>query len=178
MKGAREKTSTPRKELEFVLDADHADAIIEHRKILRKPLTARAARLLASEFAKTGNPNAAADRMIANGWQGFRADWVPRDQTSTAMQPAQPQKQRDPAMWRKGVILWLEDGRWLFGHEPTPDDPKTEVPPDVLDEFCVSQGRHWMDCRRDWLAKIGGRDAALKAKADLGLPVARSVVAA
>lgn len=68
--------STPRAELRGVLDAERADAVIEHRQRLRRPLTLRAARLLASEFAKATDPNAAADEMLTNGWQGFKAAWL------------------------------------------------------------------------------------------------------
>ena len=71
-----EDKSTPRSELETVLDADHAAAVVDHRQRLRKPLTARAAHLLAGKFAKAPDPNAAADAMVANGWQGFEPEWL------------------------------------------------------------------------------------------------------
>ena len=67
---------TPRQELLRVLDEEHAAAVIEHRQRIRKPLTAYAARLLAKEFAKCRDPNAAADYMILHGWQGFEAAWM------------------------------------------------------------------------------------------------------
>lgn len=63
-------------ELAFVLDDGHAQAVIDHRRKIKKPLTAHAAKLLASKFGQTANPNAAADHMISNGWQGFEPDWV------------------------------------------------------------------------------------------------------
>ncbi|TWF53248.1 hypothetical protein FHW37_104525 [Neorhizobium alkalisoli] len=65
-----------RDELMVVLDADHANAVIEHRKKIRKPLTPYAAQLLARRFALMPNPNSAADVMIGNGWQGFEPDWL------------------------------------------------------------------------------------------------------
>lgn len=80
----RSDTRTPRDELAEVLDVERSGAVIEHRKRLRKPLTAYAARLLASKFAETGDPNAAADAMISNGWQGFKPEWMDRKGT---MQP-------------------------------------------------------------------------------------------
>ncbi|MCP5008107.1 MAG: hypothetical protein GY941_29845, partial [Planctomycetes bacterium] len=39
------------------------------------PLTAYASKLLAGKFNKTGQPEAAAKMMIANGWQGFEVGW-------------------------------------------------------------------------------------------------------
>jgi hypothetical protein len=73
-KGVQKKT--PFDELSSVLDADHATAVVEHRAKLRKPLTPRAAELLAGKFAQSPEPNAAADAMIANGWQGFETEWM------------------------------------------------------------------------------------------------------
>lgn len=69
---------TPRSELETVLDRQRAGAIIDHRQRIRKPLTAHAAKLLAGKFAKCPDPNAAADAMIGNGWQGFEPEWLDR----------------------------------------------------------------------------------------------------
>ena len=63
-------------ELMKVLDQDHAKAVIEHRKALKKPLTPHAAQLLAGQFAKCPDPNAAADAMIENCWQGFKPEWL------------------------------------------------------------------------------------------------------
>ncbi len=65
-----------RDELVSVLDAEHAEAVIEHRKRLRAPLTAKAARQLAKELARAPDPNAAADEMLARGWRGFKAEWI------------------------------------------------------------------------------------------------------
>lgn len=59
-----------------VLDEDRANAVIEHRKALRKPLTKYAATLLAKQFALCADPNEAADEMILRGWQGFKPEWV------------------------------------------------------------------------------------------------------
>jgi hypothetical protein len=73
---ARERARTPKDELATVLDEERAEAVIEHRKRIRKPLTAHAAKLLAAKFGKCRDPVAAADAMIANGWQGFEPDWL------------------------------------------------------------------------------------------------------
>lgn len=67
---------TPLDELCAVLDRERAKAVVEHRQRLRKPLTQRAARLLAGKFAQCRDPNAGADAMIANGWQGFEPEWL------------------------------------------------------------------------------------------------------
>ena len=66
----------PRDELEKVLDPLHAEAVVAHRVRLKKPLTAHAAKLLAGKFSKCADPNAAADAMISNGWQGFEPEWL------------------------------------------------------------------------------------------------------
>lgn len=66
------------------LDEDHAIAIIEHRKTKKCALTAFAAKLLAKEFNKCPDPNAAAEEMILRGWQGFKADWLRRPAKTSA----------------------------------------------------------------------------------------------
>lgn len=71
-----EKKDTPRAALEAVLDETHAAAVVEHRQRIRKPLTAYAAAKLADKFAQCADPNAAADKMIGNGWQGFEPEWM------------------------------------------------------------------------------------------------------
>jgi uncharacterized protein YdaU (DUF1376 family) len=63
-----------RDELLEVLDAEHADAVIAHRR-QKHPLTAYAAKQLARALGKAPNPNDAADVMIAQGWRGFRLSW-------------------------------------------------------------------------------------------------------
>lgn len=62
--------------LKTVLDAEHATAVLDHRKTKKCALTPFAAKLLAKEFAKCPDPNAAAEEMIIRGWTGFRADWM------------------------------------------------------------------------------------------------------
>ena len=75
---AHARNASPREELEAVLDAEHAQAVIDHRQQLRKPLTPHAAKLLARKLAEAPDPNAAADEMIAAGWQGFEVAWLDR----------------------------------------------------------------------------------------------------
>lgn len=60
-----------------VLDLEHAEAVVEHRRItIRKPLTSFAAKLLAKRLAEWGDANAAAEIMIERAWQGFDKSWV------------------------------------------------------------------------------------------------------
>ena len=86
--------ATPRSELMQSLDEERADAVIDHRKKLRKPLTVRAATLLSKQFAQTPDPNAAADCMIENGWQGFKPEWM-ENRNGSALPRGQP-RQREP----------------------------------------------------------------------------------
>jgi hypothetical protein len=71
---------SPFEALSAVLSPETASAVVEHRQRIRKPLTFRAAELLAGKFQACPDPNAAADAMIANGWQGFEPDWLNRSQ--------------------------------------------------------------------------------------------------
>lgn len=70
--------------LQSHLSEEIANAVVDHRKEIRKPLTERGAKLLANELAKTPDPNAAADQMIMNGWQGFRAEWLKDSMKTTS----------------------------------------------------------------------------------------------
>lgn len=72
----REGKSTPRQQLETVLAPNIAEAVIEHRQRLRKPLTAFAAERLAQRLATFPDPNQAAAFMIEKGWQSIEQDWL------------------------------------------------------------------------------------------------------
>lgn len=61
--------------LKAVLNEEAAKAVIEHRKRLKKPLTPRAAKMLAEKLGAFPDPNAAADEMMLRGWSSIDATW-------------------------------------------------------------------------------------------------------
>ena len=81
-----EPKKTPREILLECLSPETADGVLAHRKAMRRPLTGRAAQLLAKGFLATADPNAAADMMIARGWQGFKPDWFDNERRSNGQQ--------------------------------------------------------------------------------------------
>jgi uncharacterized protein YdaU (DUF1376 family) len=84
---------TPRQILETVLKPATAEAVLKHRQRIRKPMTDRACELLAAKFGQCSDPDAAADMMIANGWQGFEPEWVDKRQRPTSQsRPTTPQR--------------------------------------------------------------------------------------
>lgn len=89
---------TPDSELSKVLDQTRTQAVIEHRKKKRAPLTAHAASLLARKFAACADPNAAADAMVANGWQGFEPGWLTNRDQPRANGPPRQRTYADAAM--------------------------------------------------------------------------------
>jgi uncharacterized protein YdaU (DUF1376 family) len=110
-------TPTPKSELENVLDADRAMAVIDHRSRLRKPLTAHAAKLLAGKFASAPDPNAAADMMVANGWQGFELSWLENRSTPQRPSTGPPPYSGPPRTVGELAIHRLQTGN--FRDEPT-----------------------------------------------------------
>lgn len=69
------KKDDPKTTLLEVLSPEIADGVIEHRRAMKRPLTALAAKGLAKGFAATGQPDAAATMMVERGWQGFKVEW-------------------------------------------------------------------------------------------------------
>lgn len=90
-KAAKPKPSDVRSILETVLTPEVAAGVIEHRKKLRKPLTAMGAEGLARKFAATGRPDDAARTMVERGWQGFKGEWFENDRSA-----AQPRGSPSP----------------------------------------------------------------------------------
>ncbi|MGE0290380.1 MAG: hypothetical protein AB7I42_25035 [Bradyrhizobium sp.] len=100
---------TPRDALAAILDTERAQAVVDHRQRIRKPLTAHAAKLLAGRFAKVPDPNAAADAMIANGWQGFEPEWL-EDRTTPQRRATAPPK--PPERTVSDVLGEMKAGTW------------------------------------------------------------------
>ncbi|ASQ10212.1 hypothetical protein CDO22_08575 [Sinorhizobium meliloti] len=59
-----------------VLGDDLAKDIIQHRRGLKCPLTARGAKALLKQYEMTGNAVEAAEEHLNRGWQGFKAEWM------------------------------------------------------------------------------------------------------
>lgn len=73
-----------RANLESTLSPETAQDLIDHRKKLKKPMTASAAKRLAGKLALCRDgPEAAANAMISNGWQGFEPEWMSRNDKRT-----------------------------------------------------------------------------------------------
>lgn len=137
-----EDTVTPRQELETVLDAKHAGWVIDHRKRLRKPLSARAAHQLAAKLKLFTDPNAAADVMIEKGWSSIEVDWLSKSGTNGAAVPIkvnghQPSANLDTLSeedWLKRLSYCRERREWKAYLGPPPFAPGCKVPPHLLDE--------------------------------------------
>lgn len=104
-------SKTPRQALECVLDSKRAGDVIDHRQRIRKPLTVRAAQLLASEFAKCPDPNAGADAMVLNGWQGFDPKWMDRQQPRGSPISTKPQTAQEILKSRREQGPYADDDR-------------------------------------------------------------------
>lgn len=130
---------TPRSELLLVLDANHADAVIEHRQKIRKPISAHAAKLLAAKFAQCASPNEAADVMIANGWQGFEPQWL---ENRSFRQSQAPPRERTVLDAVNDRLREEDAARYeppTIDHEPL-SGPSTSAD---LRFPSASQGRRW-----------------------------------
>jgi hypothetical protein len=62
------KDARPRDVLIPILGAELADAMIEHRRAIRKPLTPLSAKLLAGKLAVMRDPHSSARETIERGW--------------------------------------------------------------------------------------------------------------
>jgi hypothetical protein len=89
--------STPKSELENVLDSEHSKAVIAHRAKLKKPMTTHAARLLAKSLSQCPDPNAAADMMIERGWQSIKPEWFERENLPRGHSPPNRAVEREQA---------------------------------------------------------------------------------
>jgi uncharacterized protein YdaU (DUF1376 family) len=66
--------------LRAAVSEETALEVIEHRKGLRKPLTAGAARRLVKAWQQHGDCEAAASEMMSRGWSGFNTEWMKNQQ--------------------------------------------------------------------------------------------------
>ena len=80
---------TPREWLLTVVCGETAMAIIEHRRVKKCPLTARAAKAIAAELHMVPEHmrEAAIDVWLNMGWQGFKADWAMRHLQNQSPRP-------------------------------------------------------------------------------------------
>lgn len=101
------KVSTPRAALLTVLDEEHADAIIDHRQCLRKPLSTYAAKLLAQKLGGAEDANIAAETIIERGWIGFEPEWLAQRPGSAG----QPKTLGEIAHELREALNIREDGR-------------------------------------------------------------------
>lgn len=109
---------TPRSELAKVVDDDRAKAVVEHRQRLRKPLTARAAQLLAGKLAKADSPNSAADLMIERGWLSFEPGWMSNHQANARGSP----RDREGNGWMDALHLNQSESNANVGTDQHFDD--------------------------------------------------------
>lgn len=98
-KTSLEVKRVPRDELLDVLDAERSEAVLEHRKRIGSPMTVEAAKRLARKLAQWHDPNEAADEMLAQGWRGFKPEWMQTRQRSQAP-PSQPRNAGELARMR------------------------------------------------------------------------------
>ena len=85
-----------------VLGQELATTIIEHKNMLREPLTEYAAKLQVKEYLACGNPVAAAEMQILRGWRAIRSSWffneLQKDRRS------QPKRSNDMASFASEVM--------------------------------------------------------------------------
>jgi hypothetical protein len=136
-----ENEKSPREWLATVLGAKHADAVLDHRRRLRKPLSPRAAELLAGKLARAQSesgltPDQAADLMIERGWQGFEPQWAANASVSPVVTPiSAPQHWTtfDDAKWLRILEYCRKTGMWAsIRWGPAPGQEGCAVPEHML----------------------------------------------
>ena len=125
-----EPKKTPREILLECLSTECADGVLAHRKALKKPLTGRAAQLLAKGFLATADPNAAADMMIARGWQGFKPEWFDNERRSNG-QPQQGQSRKRSISDVAASVIQRIDEQFAYLDEVRPAHGFAEGGPTV-----------------------------------------------
>ena len=139
--GSGEADAPPEKSvkevLQEVLNAETAAALISHRKAKRAPLTKLAAELLVKQFEAYGDPQWAAETILTQGWQGFRAKWM--DDYPRPAADAANTKGISDETWAQRVKTWVtgggRDSQWYDFYGPVPGRDGCCVPSHILAEF-------------------------------------------
>ena len=84
--------------LREALSESTAKDLLAHRKAKKSPLTAGSAKGLVRAFVAFGDPEAAALEMMAQGWTGFKPEYMRSIQPRAAPPRADPQEIRNPAL--------------------------------------------------------------------------------
>ncbi|MDR3449542.1 MAG: hypothetical protein P4M15_07335 [Alphaproteobacteria bacterium] len=71
------------------LEQQTAADLVAHRKAKKSALTPGSARALVKSFVAFGNPEAAAQAMLAQGWTGFKPEWM-QGNSQRAGPPSRP----------------------------------------------------------------------------------------
>ena len=106
---------SPEEILTQTVNEETSKEIIQYRKKIKKPLTARAAKSIAKELAKCPDPESAVDEWFNRGWQGFKAEWLEE----------KPGKRNGPD--RSGVDALREYGRALREKADSIPDPFDQI---------------------------------------------------
>lgn len=85
-----------------VLGQELAAAIIEHRDMLREPLTEYAAKLQVKEYLACGNPIAAAEMQILRNWRAIKSSWFFNELRKD--QQIQPKRANDMASFAGEIM--------------------------------------------------------------------------
>lgn len=70
------REAAPLELLSECLSVETAKDLIAHRKAKKSPMTAGAAKALVKSFLAYGDPEGAAQTMMARGWTGFKPEWL------------------------------------------------------------------------------------------------------
>lgn len=126
----REKRSrSPRQVLAEVVPDKVAKDLVDHRIRIRKPMTERAAELLAGKLSRFKSPEAAANMIIEKGWQSIDPDWqhgLPLSRDAPAPD--------DDAKWIERLEYFKREREWPHGWGPPPG-PGCKVPQHLIERM-------------------------------------------